>query len=131
MKETVVTVLADLCASEGTTPRPTPRHQNTKNLAHILQIEINWANKLKDALLREALPFSTPRSSNKNIQVKVAHRHVGTKIEDRKRADDVVRTVDTSGTLLSTPSDPTILKLMVNKDHLKEVKTDDVSHVTV
>jgi len=43
----------------------------------------------------------------------------------------VVGTVSTSRTLLPAPSEPTILKLMVNTDHLKAVKADGVSHVTV
>jgi hypothetical protein len=130
MKEAAATALADFRAVEGTTPRQTLRHQNTTNLAHILQLEMNWVSNQKDAPLREALPFSTPRSANKNIQVKAGRRHVGMKIEARKRGDDVVGTVGTSGTLLSTPSEPTILKLIVNEDHLKEAKADGVSHVS-
>ena len=80
--------------------------------------------------MRDALPCSTPRSANKNIQVKAGRRHAPMKIEARKRGDDVVGTVGTSGTLLSTPSEPTILKLIVNEDHLKEAKADGVSHVS-
>jgi hypothetical protein len=52
----------------------------------------------KDAPLREALPCSTPRSANKNIQVKTGRRHVGMKIEARKRGDDVVGTVEKNKT---------------------------------
>jgi hypothetical protein len=93
MKEAAsLTALVDFCAVEGT------RHQNTKNLANILQLEMSLASTQKDALLREALPFSTPGSANKNIQVKVGRR----------------------------PSEPTIVNLMVNKDHLTVVKADGV-----